>query len=226
MDDQLFFRVTGEDGKGVFGDIRRQDLRGDYDFTISVDLAASSEAEKQQRVTLMLQTLLNPTLMQVGVVQPQNLYEVLKEYLIRHQIRNPDTFITKPPQYIGPPLSPEDRIFKILMGQSENPPIEQTVRPEENHSVALAVYDQFKKSDLYGLFNRTQMAALHEVEAEHQKYMDLASGGLAGIPNVSGTQMPGTGGLPGLGAPGGPSAGAATGSPLASPEGEVNGPVQ
>lgn len=218
MDDQLFFRVTGEDGAGVFGDIRREDLSGDYDFTIAVNLAAASEAEKQQRATLMLQTLLNPTLMQVGIVQPANLYEVVKEYLIRNNIRSPDTYITKPVGYAGPPLTIEQRIFKIVIGQTENPPIELSVRPEENHELALAQYDKIKQSDLYGIMTKIQRGALEEVIAAHQKYMQLAAGGLTGIPNISGTQMPGTGGLPAVTPE--------DQGPLAAPEGEPNGPVQ
>lgn len=225
MDEQLFFRVTGEDGKGIFGDVRREDLRGDYDFTINVNLAATSEAEKQQRATLMLQTLLNPTLMQTGIVQPANIYEVLKEYLIRHQVRNPDTFITKPPQYAGPPMTPEQRIFKILVGQADNPPLEQTVRPEENHELAIETYQRIKDSDLFGLFSRAQMAALEEVIAAHQNFLNMFASGMSGMPNVSGTQMPMTGGLGALGA-GAAGPEGSEGGPLGSPIGEVNGPVQ
>lgn len=223
MDEQLYFRVTGEDGKGVFGDVSREDLRGDFDFIVNVDLAASSEAERQQRATLMLQTLMNPTLMQMGIVQQQNMYEVVKEYLIRHQVRSPDTFITKPPGYTGPPLTPSERIFKILTGQFDDPPIEQSVRPEENHDLALAAYDKFKQSDLFGVFTRKQMAALEALIQAHQKFQSILAGGMKGVPNMSGTQMPGQGGLGaiGPGANGAPNLG-----PLGAPEGEPNGPVQ
>jgi hypothetical protein len=226
MDEQLFFRVTGEDGKGVFGDVKREDLRGDFDFTISVDLASSSEAERQQRATLMLQTLLNPTLMQLGLVQPQNLYEVVKEYLIRHQVKSPDTFITKPQGYIGPPLTPEQRIFKLLMGQYDDPRIELTVKPEENHELALATYEKFKESDLFGAFDRKQLAAFQALTQEHVKFQGLLAGAGGGVPNMSGTQMPLTGGLGGIGPGAVPNANAAEGGPLGSPLGEPNGPVQ
>lgn len=222
MDEQLFFRVTGEDGQPFFGDVKREDLRGDFDFTIDVNLAASSEAEKQQRATLMLQTLLNPTLMQFGVVQVQNVYETVKQYLLRHQIRDPDTYITKPPGYVGPTLTPEQRIFKILMGQYDSPRIELTVRPEENHELAQAVYEKFKASDLFGAFDRKQLAAFQALTQAHAQFQGLFAGGMQGMPNVSGTQMPMTGGLGGIA----PGAAVDDGSPLAAPEGEPNGPVQ
>ncbi len=228
MDEQLFFRVTGEDGKGIFGKVTREELRGDYDFTIDVDLAASSEAEKQQRATLMLQTMLNPTLMQLGIVQPANVYETVKEYLVRHQVRNPDTFITKPAGYTGPPLTPEERIFKILSNQADNPPIENSVRPEENHELALAIYEKFHQSDLFGALQKSQLASFAALLQTHQKFMALLAGAGGGVPNMSGTQMPGSGGLGAIGPGTAAEAGddGSEGGPLSSPMGEVNGPVQ
>lgn len=224
MSDQLFFRVTGEDGKGVFGEVSRDDLRGDFDFIIDVALAASSEAERQQRASLMLQTTLNQTFMQTGIIQPGNLYEILKEFLVRHQVRNPDKFITKPPQYAGPPLTAQQRIFKVLMGQTENPPIEASVRPEENHEAALQIYQEFQDSDLFGNLNEIQVVALQEIIDAHTNFQTTLQGGGAGVPNIAGTQLPGQGGLQALG-PEDVGVGGAEGGPLGSPEGEVNGPV-
>lgn len=230
MDDDLYFRVTGEDGKGIFGEVRREDLRGDFDFTINVDLAASSEAERQQRSSLMIQTLLNPTFMQTGVVQPGNIYEMLKEFLIRHNIQSPDAFITKPQGYTGPPLTPDQRIFKILMDQHDKPPIEASVRPEEDHEAAIKTLEAFRDSDLFGVLDQDQLAAFSAVQQAHVQFQALLGGGAQGVPNTTGTQLPGQGGLPGLSpqaGPGGvPDADGSEGGPLGSPLGEVNGPVQ
>lgn len=225
MKPELYFRVTGEDGRGYFGDIKREDLRGDYDFLIDVDLAASSEAEKQQRVSLMLQTLLNPTFLQTGILQPGNLYEVLKEFLIRHQVRNPDKFITKPMGYAGPPLTTEQRIMKILLDRHDDPPIEATVRPEEDHERSLEKLGEFEESNLFGTLDQDALAAYQALKSKHTEFMGLNSGGMKGMPNITGTQMPGEGGLQALGG-GAPDANASEGGPLGSPMGEVNGPVQ
>jgi len=228
MKKEVYFRVTGEDGKGVFGEISRENLRGDYDFVIDVDVAASSEAERQQRVSLMLQTILNPAFMQTGIVQPGNLYEVLKEFLIRHQVRDPDRYISKPADYAGPPLSTDQRIMKIMLNRYDEPPIESTIRPEEDHTRALETLQEFEDDDLFGTFDRDQLAAYSAVKTTHEQFLALTGGGAKGVPNTTGTQMPGEGGLQALGPQGGevPDANASEGGPLGSPLGEPNGPVQ
>jgi hypothetical protein len=228
MKEELYFRVTGEDGRPVFKDVKREDLRGDFDFLIDTDVAATSEQEKQQRASLMLQTLLNPTLMQMGILQPGNLYEAMKEFLLRHQVRNPDAYITKPADYMGPPLSPETRVFKILMNQTNNPPIEDTVKPEEDHESALEFYQEFEESDQFGLFGPEQVEAWAALKEAHTRMLSMTQN-VAGMPNIAGTQFSNEGGLPTLGPQGQngvPDAGASEGGPLGSPVGEPNGPVQ
>lgn len=223
MKPDLHYRVTGEDGKGIFGDVSRETLRGNYDFLIRTDIASTSEAEKQQRASLMLQTLLNPTFLQLGLIQPGNMYETLKEFLIRHNIRHPDKYITKPQGYTGPPMSADQRIMKIMLGVYDDPAIEKTVRPEEDHIKALEKLDEFSQSDLFGVLDGDQVAAYQALRDAHEQ-MSQAVGGATGMPNITGSQMPGSGGLPSLGAED-IGAGGAEGGPLGSPEGEVNGPV-
>lgn len=223
MKPELKYRVTGEDGKGIFGDVSRETLRGDFDFIIRTDIASTSEAEKQQRASLMLQTLLNPTFMQLGLIQPGNMYETLKEFLVRHNVRHPDKYITKPAGYTGPPMSIEQRIMKLLLGVFDDPAIETTVRPEEDHERALEKLEEFQESELFGVLNEDQLAAYQAILDTHTQFMQ-AVGGATGMPNTTGSQMPGTGGLQALGNED-IGLGGAEGGPLGSPEGEPNGPV-
>ena len=228
MNPELQFRVTGEDGKGIFGDISREQLRGEFDFTIRTDIAAASEAEKQQRASLMLQTLSNPMYQQLGIIDPGNVYETLKEFLIRHNIKHPEKFITKPAGYTGPPLTPDQRLLRIMLNNFDEPPIEDSVRLDENHERAIETFQEFQDSDLFGVFTQDQLAAYQAVLAKHEQFMAAQAaspGGGVGLPNMTGTQLPTQGGLPPLGpetiGPGG-----SEGGPLGSPLGEVNGPVQ
>jgi hypothetical protein len=224
MKPEMKFRVTGEDGKGIFGDVSRETLRGDYDFIIRTDIAASSEAEKQQRASLMLQTLLNPTFMQLGLIQPGNMFETLKEFLVRHNVRHPEKYITKPQGYTGPPMTVDQRIMRIMLGTFDEPAIENTVRPEEDHEKAIEKLNEFSESDLFGVLTEDQLAAFQALLDKHNQFMQAVGAGGTGMPNISGTQIPGTGGLGAIG-PETMGAGGAEGGPLGSPEGEVNGPV-
>ena len=114
-----------------------------------------------------------------------------------------------------------------MLNRYDTPPIETTVRPEDDNERALETYQEFEDSDLFGIFDQDQLAAYSALKKETEKFAQLAAGGAQGMPNISGTQMPGEGGLPALGPEAGvPDANAPEGGPLGSPVGEPNGPVQ
>jgi hypothetical protein len=220
MPSELYYRVTGEDGKPIFGKVNRDDLRGEYDFECDVDVLSQGRIEQQQSATLLLQTMMNPAFLQTGIVNPDNLYHMAKNFLIKNRISRPDLYVSEPPQYQGEPLRPEERVFRIVVGQFENPPIEDTVRLNDNHERALQIYDAFKESDQFGLLsNPSQVQALERLIAKHQQLLAAQQAG--GNPNMIGMQTPREGMAPieamGQGAP--------TQGTLGAPMGEVNGPV-
>lgn len=219
MSSEMFFRVTGELGEPIFGKVNRDDLKGEYDFKIAIDVLGQSQLEKQQQATLLMQTLMTPALMQTGVVTPPNLYALSKNYIKAHKIGRVDEFITKPQGYSGEFVTPMERISRIVVGMFNDPPVENTVRLDENHEEALGFYEAFKQSDNIGLFTSPeQVAALNRVIGRHQQLLLAQQSG--GNPNISGMQVP-RDGFTGLGVNGG-----APGSEtLQSPQGEVNGPV-
>lgn len=225
MPNNLFYRVMGEDGNPVFGDVRREDLMGDYDFNIEVDMMGASEAEKQQRATLMMQTLLNPTWMQLGLVTPSNYYEVLFNYLRSYNIKRIHKYITKPPEYSGPPVSTQERLFRLVSGMNSPDMIEETVQLSENHEMALKEIDHFMESKLFGLITDPKsIAALQSLYMRHQEMLQIMQNPNP-VANISGTQMPNQGGLPALQAGPEPSQGTVGQGPLSVPQGEPNGPV-
>ncbi len=225
MPESLVFRVTGEDGKPIFGNVKAEDIKGDYDFDIAIDILSTSEAENQQRASLMLQTLLNPTFMQTGIVTPENFYNLLKEFLIRHRVKRPDMFITKPQQYQGPKLTPMDRVFKIMMNMYDDPRIESTVRLDEDHKTALEFLQKFEDSDSFGyLQDARQVAAFQALKQAHQQM--LSAQNAPGLLNNTGTQFSNQGGLPAMPTDGSiPNPADGQQGPLGAPQGEANGPV-
>lgn len=188
MPDSLVFRVTGEDGRPIFGNVSREDLKGDFDFDISVDLLAASELEKQQRATLLWQTQNNPTLLQLGIVTPENLYAGMKNLLRVNGVKRVDEMITKPQGYQGPKLTPTERIMRIVTQNYNDPPIEQSIRMDEDHQEALRIYQNFKDSDMYGMFvNNDQIAAFEMLVKETEGMLMAQQGAL--VANRAGVQV-------------------------------------
>lgn len=217
----LFYRITGADGRPIFGKVNRDDLRGEYDFDINIDVLSQGKIEKQQNATLLLQTLLNPAFMQTGVVTPDNLYNLAKNYLIKNGVKRADLYVSEPPQYQGEIVTPQERIFRIVVGNFQDPPIETTVRLGDNHEKAIAAYEAFKQSDQFGLLSTSEQVAAFQrlIEAHMQMQMAAQAGG---NPNIAGMQTPREGMQPmGTMGPDGVNQGT-----LGAPMGEVRGPVR
>lgn len=220
ISNKLVFRVTGEDGKPVYGEVSREDLKGDFDFDISVDILGASESEKQQRAVLMLQTLFNPLLLQTGIVTPSNIFNALKEFVKVHGIKKVDELVTQPPQFEGRRLTPEQRIFNIVVRNFSKPPIEETVRLDEDHLAAIDMMEKFKQSDEFGLFTDSdQVAAFEAVLARHRQ-LASATQAAGAITNQAGLQI-----SPESIRNAPQQVAAGEQSALTGAEGEVNGPV-
>lgn len=217
MPEELVYRVTGEQGQPIFGKVNREDLRGEYDFDINVDILGESRTEAQQKATLLMQTLINPAFTNTGVVSPENLYHLAKNFLMKNRFKRIDNFIASPPQYEGEPMTPSQRIFAIVAGNFQNPPIESTVRLNEDHQKALAEYEGFKKSDTFGLMTQqVQLEALDRLIQRHNQLMAAQQAG--GNPNLAGMQTPREGFAP-------IEAGGQDLGTLGAPQGEANGPI-
>lgn len=187
MPEKLYFRVTGDTGKPIFGEVNRQDLYGEYDFRISVDILGQSQLEKQQQSVMMMQTLMNPMFTQTGTVTPTNIYNLGKNFLKAYRVGRVDDYLTPPPDYQGPAISPLERISRIVMGAIDG--IEGTVRLQDNHEEALKAYEDFQQSDMFGLL--TQPAQIAAFQGLIQKTMQMMEAQLAGgNPNLAGMQVP------------------------------------
>lgn len=214
---ELYYRITGENGQPIFGKVNREDLKGEFDFEINVDILGESRIEAQQKAVMIMQTLINPAFTQTGIVNPDNLYHIARNFLLKNRIRRVDNYVSKPQGYQGEVITPAERIFRIVVGAFIHPAIEDTVRMADNHEEALKYYDGFKKSDEFGLLTKPeQLAALQRLEQRHMQMIQAVQAG--SNPNMSGMQTPKDGIAP-MEA-GGPDQGT-----LGAPMGEANGPV-
>lgn len=213
----FYYRITGERGEPIFGKVNREDLSGDFDFNISIDVLGESRQEAQQKSTMLMQMMINPAFMNTGVVTPSNLYHLAKNFLIKNRVRRVDNYISEPQGYEGEVITPEQRIFRIVTNTFSNPDILDSVRLSENHDKAIKIYEGFKASDQYGLLAaKEQVQKLEDLIEKHNQMLAAQQSG--GNPNMTGMQVPREGfeSLPG---------GSTDQGTLGSPEGEANGPI-
>jgi hypothetical protein len=164
---------------------------------------------------------MNPAFLQTGVVTPGNIYALAKNFLRSHKIFRVEEYLSPPPQYEGDIVTPSERIYRIAVGRINDPRIEDTVRLGEDHEKAIKFYEDFKKTDEFGLLTQSaQLVALEALIEKHQQM--LAAQQANGMLNqTTGMQLPRDMGQTGLQASLG-----GGGSPL-QPEvmGQANGPV-
>lgn len=223
MPSDLYYRITGEDGRPIFGHVNREDLKGEFDFDINIDVLSQGKIQQQQAATLVMQTLLNPAFMQTGVVTPDNLYNMAKNYLIKNRVTRPDQYVSPPPQYQGDVLSPQEQIFRIVAGQFTDPPIASTVRLSDNHEKALAAYEAFQNSDHFGLLATNEQLHAFQSLIDTTKQM-MAAQQAGGNPNMAGVQTP-RGGMEAMQPMHGGGQGVDQGT-LGAPMGQTPGPVR
>lgn len=170
MPETLYYRVTGDKGENIFGNIDKRSLRGEFDFIINVDVLGQSRIEQQQQATMLMQTLLNPTFIQTGIVQPKNLYAIAQNYLKKNKFSRVDEYISKPMDYTGPQLTTEMRIYRIVAGRLQG--LVESIQLGEDHAKAIAEIESFKDSDYMGLLeNPMQIKVLNDVEQRHQELL-------------------------------------------------------
>jgi hypothetical protein len=187
MPSEVYYRVTGDRGEPIFGKVNRDDLKGDYDFRISVDILGQSQLEKQQQAVLLMQTMISPALMQTGTVTPENLYNLAKNFLKVHKLGRVDDYLTKPQGYTER-VTPTERLYRLSFGLYTNPPIEATVTLEEDHQKALDTYAQFQETDSFGLLTQDALVALEKLKQRHAQMLQAQQSG--GSPNLAGMQVP------------------------------------
>lgn len=214
MSSEIYYRVTGDRGEAIFGQVDRKALGGQYDFDIAIDILSQTKTEKQQMATLAVQTLVSPATMQTGVVTPANLYNIYKAYLKAHGFTRVDDYLTPPQGYQGPVVTPAERIFRVIVGMVSG--LEDTVQLNENHEAALKYYEDFQTQPEFGLIagenQGEKLSALKRLIGRHQEYIAAINSPAA--PNVSGMQMPREGFQVG-----------GTETLQSAPVGEANGPL-
>lgn len=111
------FRVTGEDGREVFGKIEsREDFCSDMDFDFVAPTTALNKELDKQNSMIWLQTASNPLYVQLGLTTPDTLYNALKDVARNLGKQGVSQYVNQAP--ITKPQSIEEEVSFILSGVS------------------------------------------------------------------------------------------------------------
>jgi hypothetical protein len=161
----LEYRVLGVEGNSIYKKFEdRQSLKFDTDYELVGNTVNSNKAIERDTATQLLQVLQNPIALQSGLVTPQNLYAVYKNYLQKVEIRDVESYLTKPGNMPDSIFSAKDEINMILAGVK--PPIVMNDRHQEK----LAYFDEFEKSPEFALYSEDHLPLYLETRKGHENY--------------------------------------------------------
>ena len=93
MEDPVTIRINEE-----WQEIRKEDIDVFFDVTIDVGIGTGTREMNSQRGMQLLQLLMNPLLLQMGITKPRNVYNIIKVIAENMGYRNVEDFATPPPE--------------------------------------------------------------------------------------------------------------------------------
>lgn len=109
--------VLDDDGNPVIKTMQtRFEYAGSVDYEIRTNSGNLNRELEFQKATTKAQMLVNPLSIQLGVISPNNLYEIYKEILLKLGDTDPDRFLTAP-EKIEKPLTLQEEIGACVQGR-------------------------------------------------------------------------------------------------------------
>ena len=112
---------------------------------------------------MLLQQLANPIALQTGIASQANLYQAYKNLLQKFEIKDIDSYITKPQDAPDSPFDAKDEINMIIAGVT--PPLVVKDRHEEK----LAFFDEFEQSEDYSWMTEAHLPLYLKVRQYHEQ---------------------------------------------------------
>jgi hypothetical protein len=217
--DGMSFRITGDDGADYWRTVKTADIAGDFDIELSPNSSSSNPQITQDQAAQILQTTMNPMLIQMGLINPGNIYEAVKNNMIALGVKDWGRYVTKPQGYTQQ-FTPIQEMDAILAG------VPVQVQPQMDHQGFLDLYQHFIDDDmLHGQFTPDQWKPLAAQAQKHEQMLDALKQQASQTANVQQMQMNAQQGSQGISS--GPQQGAAMGPAQGiTPQGPVgNAPV-
>jgi len=109
------FRQMGEDGEPLFLDITQEELRDLPDMAFNTSIDNINKEFLRQADILLFQQFMNPMMLQLGIVQPHNIYYMAKKLCLDYEIPYYHKMLTKPPNN---PVEDQDiENMKMMQGE-------------------------------------------------------------------------------------------------------------
>lgn len=177
------FRVTGDDGKGYWNYIQDPSiqLQDDMDFEISPNSANSNKAIQEEVASTIVQLTSNPLDIQLGIINPLNRFNAIKNLLLQKGVKDFSKYVTKP-SGLERVLTPEEEANRVLVG------IEVPVTAEMDHDGFISYVEHVWGDDyILGQFTKEQAALLIIQMKKHEQMKEALAQMAAQQANV--TQM-------------------------------------
>jgi len=176
----LSFRVTGEAGDDYWRTVRdAENIEGDYDIEISENSSSSNKQIQQDVAQQIMQITSNPLDVQLQLVNANNRYAALKNYLQALGIKEWGRYVSKPQGY-RVPLTPEEEANRLLRG------IPVPVSPEMDHEGFLAFFEMIVNNDeLLDQFNERETLLLAAQAKQHEAMASAVAAAQAQAANAA-----------------------------------------
>lgn len=142
----------------------RQAIKWDTDFELSGNSINSNKAIERDTAAQLLQTILNPVVLQSGLVGPSQLYNGLKNLLQKLEIKDINSYLIQPEETKLSQFSAKDELNMIIAG------VKPPVQINDKHAEKVAFFEQFEQSDEFGFLDAAHLPLYAEVKQAHQQF--------------------------------------------------------
>jgi hypothetical protein len=158
----LTFRLQGDNGQDYWTQIQnRDDIAGDFDFEVDPTSADSNPQIRQDKAMTTFNTVMNPLLIQIGIVGPRQVFEATKDVLKARGIQDWGRFVNEPAEQ-PVIISPEEEANRVVRG------IEVPVQMQADHEGFIAFVEHlFSQPELLGQFSEEGTLALARQRDQH-----------------------------------------------------------
>lgn len=162
----LEYRILGDDGNEYFDQVEsKAEIQGKYDFELEANSSNSNPALQQERANQIYQLTQNPIDLQLGLVNPGNRYEAVRNLLVSLGVKDISKYLTKPMNVLRvfTPLEIADRLLR-----GSDVPLDPT---QDLQGFIDFVASILESDDMLGQFSENDIAALVAKSQEAQQML-------------------------------------------------------